>query len=264
MYKTIFFIKKMDCPSEEQMIRMKLSEIDSVKQLTFDLINRNLVVFHENKLDKIQIAINSLNLDASISESTIYEGNLSNEKDKTDKKLLWSVLIINFVFFLIEIVYGILAGSVGLLADSLDMLADALVYGLSIYAITGTLLIKKRIARISGYIQLSLAMLGFIEVLRRFFGIEEMPNPSFMISVSFFALFANTVSLILLNKSKNQEIHIQSSQIFTSNDLIANIGVILAGVLVLFLNSNIPDLVIGTIVFFFVLRGAFRILQLSK
>jgi Co/Zn/Cd efflux system component len=56
----------------------------------------------------------------------------------------------------------------------------------------------------------------------------------------------------------------KASLIFTSNDIIINIGVIAAGLLVLWLNSGIPDLVIGTIVFGLVIQGAFRILNVSK
>ncbi len=33
MNKTIFNITKMDCPSEEQLIRMKLQNFDTVKSL---------------------------------------------------------------------------------------------------------------------------------------------------------------------------------------------------------------------------------------
>ena len=56
----------------------------------------------------------------------------------------------------------------------------------------------------------------------------------------------------------------QASMIFTSNDVIVNIGVIIAGVLVYFTNSKIPDLVIGVFVFVIVSKGALRILKLSK
>ena len=51
---------------------------------------------------------------------------------------------------------------------------------------------------------------------------------------------------------------------FTSNDVIINLGVILAGILVNWLNSNKPDLIIGTVVFVLVIQGAIRILKLSK
>jgi len=56
----------------------------------------------------------------------------------------------------------------------------------------------------------------------------------------------------------------KASMIFTSNDVIINIGVIIAGFSVNWLNSNKPDLIIGTIVFILVVQGAIRILKLSK
>ena len=56
----------------------------------------------------------------------------------------------------------------------------------------------------------------------------------------------------------------QASMIFTSNDVIINLGVIAAGVLVLWLGSAIPDLVVGAIVFVIVTLGAVRILRLAR
>jgi Co/Zn/Cd efflux system component len=85
-----------------------------------------------------------------------------------------------------------------------------------------------------------------------------------MIGVSIFALIANAVCLFLLQKSKSNEAHMKASMIFTSNDVIINAGVIIAGVLVLLTQSKFPDLVIGLIVFLIVVRGAIRILKLGK
>ena len=181
-----------------------------------------------------------------------------------NRKLLSIVLIINFSFFVIEIITGIISNSMGLVADSLDMLADAFVYGLSLLVVGKALIHKRRVAKLSGYLQLTLVVMGFIEILRRFIGTGEVPNYKMMIIISLLALFANVVSLYILQKSKSNEVHIKASMICTSNDVIANAGVITAGVLVLLLHSNIPDLVVGTIVFTMVLRGSIRILQLEN
>jgi Co/Zn/Cd efflux system component len=119
--------------------------------------------------------------------------------------------------------------------------------------------------KLAGYFQITLAIIGFAEVLRRFFGAEELPDFSTMIIVSVFALIANGICLYLLQKSKSkEEAHMKASMIFTSNDVIINLGVIAAGILVLWLNSNKPDLIIGTIVFILVIQGATRILKLGK
>ena len=152
----------------------------------------------------------------------------------------------------------------GLVADSLDMLADALVYSLSLIAVRGTLGKKKRIAGISGYFQLILAIVGFIEVIRRFLEHEDVPDFKLIIIVSFFALLANALCLYLLQSTKSEEVHMKASMIFTSNDVIINVGVIVAGVLVFILDSKYPDLIIGAIVFILVTRGAFSILKLSR
>jgi Co/Zn/Cd efflux system component len=159
---------------------------------------------------------------------------------------------------------GLISKSMGLVADSLDMLADSFVYGLSLWAVGSTVLRKKKVARLSGYFQLTLALLGIIEIVRRFIGSEAMPDYRIMIGVSIFALIANGICLYLLQKSKSKEAHMKASMIFTSNDVIINTGVILAGVLVLLTQSKYPDLIVGSIVFLIVVKGAFRILKLGK
>ena len=85
-----------------------------------------------------------------------------------------------------------------------------------------------------------------------------------MIVVSVFALIANALCLYILQKAKSDQAHMKASMIFTSNDIIINSGVIIAGVLVKVFNSNYPDLLIGAIVFLIVANGAFRILKLDS
>lgn len=263
MNKTIFEITKMDCPSEENLIRMKLEPFSNIKNLSFDIPNRKLTVFHDDELQPIEQAINDLSLGAKLLTSEISELVEQNENEN-QRKLLWAVLIINFSFFLVEMLTGIISESMGLVADSLDMLADSFVYGLSLFAVGGSLIRKKKIAKLAGYFQVTLAFVGFIEVLRRFLGAESFPDFSTMIIVSIFALIGNGICLYLLQKSKSKDAHMQASMIFTSNDVIINLGVILAGILVNVLNSNKPDLIIGTIVFVLVIQGALRILKLGK
>ena len=41
----------MDCPSEEHIIRMKLAELKNIVSLDFDILNRQLTVFHANNHD---------------------------------------------------------------------------------------------------------------------------------------------------------------------------------------------------------------------
>lgn len=264
MKKSVFKIVQMDCPSEENLIRMKLDGIPNIKYLDFEISNRQLTVFHTESVAPIETAIEELKLGGTrLSTEATTESIF--EEDNNQKRLLWIVLIINFTFFVIEMTTGLISKSMGLMADSLDMLADAFVYGISLYAVGGTVLRKKKIAKIAGYFQIGLAAFGIVEVLRRFFGVEQLPDFQTMIMVSIFALIANSICLYLLQQSKSkEEAHMKASSIFTSNDIVINLGVIAAALLVKWLNSAFPDLIIGIIVFVIVIRGAFRILKLSR
>lgn len=263
MKKTIFKISRMDCSSEEQLIRMKLESFSNIKHLEFDIPSRQLGVYHTGEIDQIHQAIHELNLNDKLENTEDADMPLVSNASH-QRKILWWVLGINFGFFVVEMTTGWISRSMGLVADSLDMLADSIVYGLSLFAVGTAISRKKKVAKISGYFQMGLALLGFSEVLRRFFSESETPLFQWMIIISVLALIGNLVSLWLINKAKSDEAHMQASAIFTSNDIIVNGGVILAGILVYFLDSKWPDLAIGGIVFAFVMRGAFRILKLTK
>ncbi|AYQ36475.1 cation transporter [Runella sp. SP2] len=265
MQKTRFKIGKMDCPSEEQMIRMKLADLAMIESLDFNIPDRQLTVYHTQGYDSIFQRLDSLKFDTSVIDSVVAEGyQKALEELGQERRLLWQVLAINMLFFVLELITGVISNSMGLVADSLDMLADSIVYGLALFAVGGAIARKKNSAKAAGYLQMVLAIVGFVEVVRRFLGFEEVPAFQTMIVVSMLALMGNGLCLYLLQKSKSSEVHMKASMIFTSNDVIVNIGVMLAGGLVYLTNSKYPDLIVGTIVFVIVGQGAYKIFSLSK
>ena len=173
--------------------------------------------------------------------------------------LRW-LLGINALMFVVEIVAGWLAQSTGLIADSLDMFADAAVYGLALYAV-GHAGRQLGAARLSGWLQLLLALGALGEVLRRWL-LGSSPEPLPMIGIALLALVANVACVALLAKHREGGAHMRASWIFSTNDVLANLGVIVAGMLVAWSGSNIPDLIIGLLIGLLVLNGARRILQL--
>lgn len=179
---------------------------------------------------------------------------------KSQRNLLIIVLVINGAMFLFEFAFGLYAESTGLLADSLDMLADAMVYASALYVIGKTAMAKANSAMLSGMLQMLLGFGIIFEVIRRFlFGSE--PISTIMIIISLFALAANVVCLVLLNKHKQGEVHMRATWIFSKNDVIANLGVITAGILVAYFESALPDLIIGTIISSVILHGSYQILR---
>jgi Co/Zn/Cd efflux system component len=261
--KTTFRIVKMDCPSEEQLVRMKLEGMPSIQALAFDIPNRKLEVYHTGRPGDLLDLLETLHLGASVVSSEQMQPPADTEAERIQARILWQVLVINVLFFVVEMIAGLIASSMGLAADSLDMLADGIVYALALFAVGGAAGRKRRVAALAGYFQGILGVLGFIEVVHRFLGRGETPDFLTMIIVSIFALAANATCVVLLQRSKS-EVHMRASLIFTSMDVIANLGVIVAGVLVYLTRSNIPDLVVGSVVFILVLQGAYRILRLAR
>jgi Co/Zn/Cd efflux system component len=264
MKKTSFYIKDMDCTSEEQMIRMRLEDMEGISGLEFDLVQRRLDVFHDVSPTALADVLAPLNLGARQVEHR-EDVEISTEDDDASNRvpLMWAFAI-NFILFVGELVAGILSGSMGLVADSLDMLADAFVYALSLAAVGGSLLRKRRLAAGSGYLQGGLALLGLAEVVRRFLAPSGAPNVGPMIVVSLVALAANVATLLVLRRTKRGEAHIEASWIFTSNDIKVNVLVILAGLLVWWSSSQMPDLLVGGLIFLIVANSTRRILALSR
>ena len=63
---------------------------------------------------------------------------------------------------------------------------------------------------------------------------------------------------------RSGEVHMRATWIFTRNDVIANLGVITAGILVAYFSTAIPDLVIGCIISAVVIRGGIQIINEAK
>jgi Co/Zn/Cd efflux system component len=187
----------------------------------------------------------------------------ADQTDELEKRTLIILLSINALMFVIELCLGWLAQSTGLIADSLDMLADATVYGISLYAVGKGVLRQTKAAVISGFLQVILGLGVLVEVFRRFaFGSE--PQSLLIMSVGALALAANIVCLILISKHREGGVHMRASWIFSTNDVIANLGVIMSGIFVAIIGNRFPDLIIGTIISLIVVRGGMKILKDAK
>lgn len=254
----------MDCASEEQLIRLRLEGVDGIDKLVFDLDERRLDVYHRGPGETIGEILDRLDLGARQLDHREDVDVPADLPDASNRGPLTWALAINFALFAGELTAGLLASSMGLVADALDMLADALVYALSLAALGGSALRKRRLAASSGYLQFTLALLGVVEVVRRFVAPVDAPEVWAMVIVSLVALAANVATLLVLQRARRGEAHIEASWIFTANDVKVNLLVILAGFLVWWSSSRVPDLVAGGLIFLIVANGARRILALSR
>ena len=268
MTRTTYHVERMDCAAEERLVRMALADVEGVGPLRFDLPARRLDVVHGGDRAPVTRALAGLGLGAREIDHVPAGPDDLRDEPARERGPLWIALAINAAFFVGELAAGLVSGSMGLVADSLDMLADALVYGLSLLAVGGTALRKKRLARWSGVLQVGLAVFGLVEVVRRFAVAEAPPDVPTMVVVAALALAGNVATLLVLRKARGDgggEAHVEASWIFTSNDVKVN-GLVIASAFAVVgaTASPVPDLVAGALIFVIVANGARRILALSR
>lgn len=177
-------------------------------------------------------------------------------------RVLWIVLIINAVMFLVEGSAGLAAHSTSLLADALDMLGDALVYGFSLFVLVRTARWQAGAALVKGVFML-LFGIGVLGEAAYKVLYPVMPNVETMGIIGGLALAANLVCFFLLYRHRSDNLNMSSTWLCSRNDLIANVGVLLAASVSYLLVSRWPDIIVGVIIASLFLSSAFKVLQAS-
>ena len=175
------------------------------------------------------------------------------------RRVLVAAMIINGVMFFAEFGAGLVAGSAALMADATDMLADAFVFGLSLYAVARSDRWKAGVAAFKGAFILLLGLGILVNVAIKIqSGVP--PSSSLMLVFGGAALVANLVCLGLLWRFRAQDVNMASTWECSRNDVISNVGVLIAAALVAVTSSPWPDIFIGLAMAAVVLRSAVRVL----
>ncbi len=191
------------------------------------------------------------------------ETELWSDHDVAERRTLARVLVINAGQVVLAGVVGIAADSTGLLGAALDNLGDTAVYVVSLYTVGRGVKAKANAASLSGVLLIALALALLGEVIRRFVAGSE-PIGWAMIVTAILNAASNALALRLLRSHRDQGVHLKASWIFTSNDMIANGGIVASGLAVMLFKSPLPDLLIGIVVVGIVLKGGWEILKHAR
>jgi cation diffusion facilitator family transporter len=177
-------------------------------------------------------------------------------------RVLKAVLIINAVMFIVEGWAGIAAHSTSLLADALDMFGDALVYGFSLFVLARSERWQTRAALTKGVFMLVFGLGVLAEAIYKVLH-PIMPGVEVMGLIGGLALVANLVCFFLLYRHRNDNLNMSSTWLCSRNDLLANIGVLLAAAGSYLFTSRWPDILIGCLIASLFLSSAVNVLRQS-
>lgn len=187
---------------------------------------------------------------------------LAKLREKQGTVLKW-VLGINALMFVVEFTFGWLSRSSALMADSLDMFGDAAVYGFSLFALNRGAIWRARAGLSKGVV---MAIFGFVvlgQATYRFLT-ASVPVAETMGVIGAVALAANAICLVLLYSHRADDINMRSTWLCSRNDIVSNVGVIVASVLVGLLNSGWPDLIVGVAIACLFLKSAYKVINEAK
>ena len=185
----------------------------------------------------------------------------SSDKRKPDeRRTLWIVLLLNAAIAAGFFATGLIGDSNALIANGVDNLSDTAVYALSLVALTHGKTWKTRAATASGVMLLIFAGGILVDVGRRYLQGSEPIGPTMMI-MSAVAGVVNYICLKLLQRLKEKDVNLRAATTFSFNDFISNGGILIAGLLVLWLGANWPDLLVGLATAIIALKGGVEILR---
>jgi cation diffusion facilitator family transporter len=173
------------------------------------------------------------------------------------------VLCANAAMFVVELVFGLLAGSMALFADSLDMLGDALVYGVSLYVVARGPVWKARAAVAKAAVMGLFGAFVFAHLVYKL-AYPQLPTFETMGVVGALALAVNGVCFALLRRHRAEDINMRSVWLCSRNDLIGNVAVLLAAWAVWFTLSPWPDIAVGALICSVFLRSAFLVARQAR
>lgn len=176
------------------------------------------------------------------------------------RRVLFQVLGLNLLLSLLLFITGLLGNSSGLIANALDNLSDSVVYAISLFALGRSPRLKVVAARISGVLLIVFAIGVLSDATRRVLTGSE-PIGIVMVAMSVISTAINLLSLKLLKPIKNADVNLRAAQTFSINDFISNLGILVAGGLVAWINQPWPDLVVGVAIAAIAVKGGIDILR---
>lgn len=176
------------------------------------------------------------------------------------RKALWLVVLINVGYGIAEIIGGFLADSQALKADALDFLGDGSITLLGLLAIGWGLKLRARSALIQG-IFLGAMGIGVLAYTIYRTQVLQTPEAGLMGGFGIGALLINVIAVILLIPHRKGDANVRAVWLFSRNDALGNILVIIAAGFVFLTNTSWPDLIAAGIIASLFLQSSWSIIR---
>jgi cation diffusion facilitator family transporter len=176
------------------------------------------------------------------------------------RRALWLVALLNLGMGAVEIAGGFLARSQALKADALDFFGDGLITGLGLVALHRSTRWRTSAALIQACF-LGLMGIGvFAATIYRVVA-RQTPEAETMGVVGMAALAVNVAAALILIPHRKGDANVRADWLFSRNDALGNLAVVVAAGLVAWTDTAWPDLTVAALVAGLFLHSARAIFQ---
>ncbi|MDQ1901953.1 cation diffusion facilitator family transporter [Paracoccus sp. WLY502] len=268
-----YHITGMDCASCAAKIEGAARKVEGVGDVKVSIASQIMTLNVDDpqaRLPVVEQAVTSLGYQLDrIGQPKVAGAEADEDDDKIPdlshvtpayKRALWIVVLLNVGYGVIEIIGSFLSGSQALQADALDFVGDGLISFLGLIAVGWGLAARAKAALLQG-VFLGLLGLGVIgSTLYRVF-VEHQPETFLMGGFAVVAFIVNVAAALVLLPHRKGDANMRAVWLFSRNDAIGNLAVVVAAVLVWALGSPWPDLLVAFAVAGLFLQSAWAIIR---
>lgn len=176
------------------------------------------------------------------------------------RRALWTVVLLNAGYGFVEIVGGFLAGSQSVKADALDFIGDGVISFLGLIAVGWGLAARAKAALAQG-IFLGILGAGVLVATAYRVLVHHQPEARLMGILALIGLAVNVMAAVVLLPHRQGDANVRAIWLFSRNDAIGNVAVVIAALLVAWTQTSWPDLVVAVIIAALFLQSSLSIIK---
>lgn len=268
-----YHVTGMDCPSCVAKIEKAARVVPGVKDVKVSIASQVMTLDVEDverQLPDVEAAVTALGyrldrMDPPQPDDAGEDDRVPDLSHVTPayKRALWTVVLLNLGYGIAEIVGSFLADSQALQADSLDFLGDGLISFLGLIAVGWGLAARARAALLQGVF---LAVLGLGVLVATSYRVLVLQQPEAFLMGGFAAVafVVNVIAAMVLIPHRKGDANVRAVWLFSRNDAIGNLAVVLAAGLVWWTATPWPDLVVAIIIAGLFLHSSWSIVRAAR
>lgn len=256
-------VNGMDCPSCAAKIEGAARNLPGVADVKVSIASQVMNIAVDDpgaRLPLVEQAITGLGYQLGrVDAPGAEDGAVPTHTTPAYKRALWIVVLLNVGYGAIEIVGGVLAASQALKADALDFIGDGLITLLGLVAIGWSMAWRSRAALIQGIFLGVLGIGVLVNTAYRTFYLQT-PEPELMGVLGIIALLVNVSAALVLLPHRSGDANVRAVWLFSRNDAIGNLAVVVAAGLVAWTGTPWPDLIVAAVISALFLHSALSII----